>query len=281
MSREEWQALFDSANDVALPNLGMEVRQYGDGVKVIQNADGSLGILSDAAGGLLSVRRKLTANQWFWLLDFPALDDLSIDQASQRLPTVIDLVAGLSSPSKKKTSTAESPAPLTPSVEEAPPNKRLGELPSFNATPVQASTSAEASDSLNRENTVNVDPLKATSPLRLRPAVFSRQATPFETFTGDRSTNTPTALPEDVSLNLSFNLEGERLVKDAVRRSNITTDPRLVSMPFVTRDPQVPPTEDDDDAPPPFQAQQGQTNLAGHPRQEDPQPRPAKRKPLP
>ncbi|XVJ51823.1 MAG: hypothetical protein HEQ32_07010 [Vampirovibrio sp.] len=281
MSREEWQALFDSANDVALPNLGMEVRQYGDGVKVIQNADGSLGILSDTAGGILSIRRKLTANQWFWLLDFPALDDLSINQASQRLPTVIDLVAGLSSPSKGKTSTAASPAPLTPPpIEEATQNSLLADLPSFNTPPVQESTSADASDSSNRENPVNVDPLKATSPLRIRPAVFSRQATPFATFTGDRSTNTLSALPERAFLNLSFNLEGERLVKDAVRRSNITADARRVPIPL-SPERTAPPPVDDDDAPPPFKPQQGQTNLASHPRQEDPDPRPSKRKPLP
>jgi hypothetical protein len=121
MTREEWQALFDSGTEVILSGIGKKITQYGDGVKVIQNSDGTLGIVSDAAGGLQAIEQYIDNNKWFWLTSFPELDDYAIFQASQRLPTLVDLIDTLKQ-------TAPSPKSGTP---EAP---ILSKPPSPNVT---------------------------------------------------------------------------------------------------------------------------------------------------
>jgi hypothetical protein len=89
MSQSEWQALFDSDDVVSLPGLGIEIEQWGDGVTVTQLADGTLGVVSTATGGLLDIRLNAERDTWFWLAPIPQLDDDAIFQASQReTPTV-------------------------------------------------------------------------------------------------------------------------------------------------------------------------------------------------
>jgi hypothetical protein len=84
MTQAEWQALFDSADTVTLPGLGIQIEQWGDGVVVTTKADGTLGIESTATGGLLDIRIVAEASQWFWLTPLPELDEVAIYQASQR-----------------------------------------------------------------------------------------------------------------------------------------------------------------------------------------------------
>jgi hypothetical protein len=112
MSRDEWQALFDSGTEVIISGIGKKVIQYGDGVKVVQNSDGTLGIVSDVAGGLVRVEQHIDNNMWFWLTSFPQLDDYAIFQASQRLPAIIDLLDTL----KKNTASpsAQQGLPIPP-----------------------------------------------------------------------------------------------------------------------------------------------------------------------
>jgi len=123
MSRDEWQALFDSGTEVIIPGIGKKIIQYGDGVKVIQNSDGSLGIVSDVAGGLLAIEQHIDNNKWFWLTSFPQLDDYAIFQASQRLPAIIDLIDTLKKNTSPQTVTPQDPkglpippAPQTPAL---------------------------------------------------------------------------------------------------------------------------------------------------------------------
>jgi len=116
MTQAEWQALFDSGTEVILSGLGKKVIQYGDGVKVIENSDGTLGIVSDAAGGLQAIELYIDQNKWFWLTSFPELDDYAIFQASQRLPTLVELIDTLKqAPSSSKRGTlGPSPLPSPP-----------------------------------------------------------------------------------------------------------------------------------------------------------------------
>jgi hypothetical protein len=118
MTREEWQALFDSGTEVILSGIGKKIIQYGDGVKVIQNSDGTLGIVSDTAGGLQAIEQHIDNNKWFWLTSFPELDDYAIFQASQRLPTFVDLIDTLKQTSASpKGGTPEPPIlPMPPSA---------------------------------------------------------------------------------------------------------------------------------------------------------------------
>ncbi len=227
-SRDEWQALFDSGTEVIIPGIGKKMIQYGDGVKVIQNSDGTLGILSDVAGGLLAIEQHIDNNKWFWLTSFPQLDDYAIFQASQRLPSIIDLLDTLKkntpSPSAQQSLPIPPPpqlnsnalTPIGPTATQKPLNNPIQTTQGLDSpATTETQAPADVSPSLLGYISPNVkvskakegqDPLNPTKSLGL-------------TFV-----DTPSTSADDLIEELT------KIVQDLVRQSNTTVESRRFSI---------------------------------------------------
>ncbi len=230
MSRDEWQALFDSGSEVIIPNLNMKVFQYGDGVKVIQNPDGTLGIVSDADGGLTAIRMHIGQNQWFWLTEFPQLDDLAIFEASQRLPTIISLIGDTNDTNDEDN--ANTPKSLT----IAPPLAEQVQAPNASnpANPLlNGGGNLQADPFLGLgDNTGNFNPIRFTS-LGEASVVSGTPQNPTKNIgldVGKNATNSAPVLDAKVFEELEPLLQDlERLVRIAVRMANERIDARFVA----------------------------------------------------
>ncbi|MFN7310475.1 MAG: hypothetical protein ACK5T0_03805 [Vampirovibrionales bacterium] len=227
MSRDEWQALFDSGTEVIIPGIGRKIIQYGDGVKVIQNSDGTLGIVSDAAGGLLRIEQHIDNNKWFWLTSFPELDDYAIFQASQRLPSIIDLIDSLTkgtAPEKLKSLPIPPPpqinsnalAPIVTNATQKPLNKEAQSIqglgsPASTETPAPADVSPSLLGYISPNfktdaATQGEDPLNPTKSLGLT------------------LSDAPSVSADDLIQELT------KIVQDLLRQSNTTVDARRYSI---------------------------------------------------
>lgn len=224
MSREEWQALFDSGSEVIIPNLNMKVFQYGDGVKVIENPDGTLGIVSDAAGGLTAIRMHIGQNQWFWLTSFPQLDDVAIFEASQRLPTIISLIGDTNDENTTNTPKSLPIAPPLAEQVQAPNEENTAEANPLlglgdntdNFNPILFATLGNTGE--DSASSVSGTPQNPTKNIGLETGVTR----------GINSTQGLTLDEETLSLVQDL----ERLVREAVRLANERIDARFVPAPL-------------------------------------------------
>ncbi|MCE2930550.1 MAG: hypothetical protein LW809_04070 [Vampirovibrionales bacterium] len=227
MSRDEWQALFDSGTEVIIPGIGRKVIQYGDGVKVIENSDGTLGIVSDSAGGLLAIEQHIDNNKWFWLTSFPQLDDYAIFQASQRLPSIIDLIDSL-----KENTAQQTPKrlPIPP-----PPQANLNTLAPIvtSATPKPLDKEAQASQLLGSSAST-----KTQAPVDVSPSLLGYISPTLKTNT---ATQDEDPLNPTKSLGLTFSdapsLSADdliqalaKIVQELLRQSNTTVEARRYSI---------------------------------------------------
>ena len=230
-SRDEWQALFDSGTEVIIPGIGKKVIQYGDGVQVIQNSDGTLDIVSDVTGGLLAIRPYIDSNKWFWLTSFPQFDDTLIFQASQRLPTIVDLIDLLNKNTTEKTlqqtSTASPkgfliPPPLTQNII----NPASPVDPTFNTlnqeTPIETEPLSEGIQT-STETSPSLLGYIASNPKTDEIRPIEDPLNPNKTL-GLSLTKTP-----DTTANNLLN-ELTQVVEDVVRRTNTNVDARRFSI---------------------------------------------------